>query len=131
MQKIWFCTFLFWNVSIRNRINKHVHIYKCILLFNIWFLLMLIFCFGLCLFIWTLFKNDLPKILAKFWFSSYGPKCNILRKRWIMKFPYLRNISWKRWVMQLTSCLQINTKVFYKLILSLWVFNQACSKYPK
>ena len=55
--------------------------------------------------------------LAKFCFSSYGgkyhgqiklqdsSKCNISRKKRIMKF----------------ICIQINTKVFYKLILSFWV----------
>ena len=55
--------------------------------------------------------------LAKFCFSSYGgkyrgqiklqdsSKCNISRKKRIMKF----------------ICIQINTKVFCKLILSFWV----------
>ena len=107
--------------------------------------------------------------LAKFWFSSYGPKCcqpiklqdslkcNISRMKWMMKFifgmqinievfyklilsfwecetkhaqstqskkfAYLCNISRKAWgkEVKLIFWLQTNTKVFYKLILSLWV----------
>ena len=46
--------------------------------------------------------------LAKFLFSMYGPKC------WQ---PIFRNA----WGMKLIFCLQINMKVFYKLIVSLWV----------
>ena len=34
---------------------------------------------------------------------------------------YLWNISRKMWPMKLIFCLQINTEVFYKLIVSLWV----------
>ena len=47
--------------------------------------------------------------LAKFWFSIYWPKCcqPIFRKAWGMKL-----IFW---------CLQMNTKIFNKLIVSLWV----------
>ena len=38
------------------------------------------------------------------------------------KFAYLCNISRKKWRgVKLIFCLQINTKVFYKLIVSLWV----------
>ena len=56
--------------------------------------------------------------LSKIWVSSYGPKwcqpiklqdslkCNILRKKRMIKFIF---------------CMQINIKVFYKLILSFWV----------
>ena len=56
--------------------------------------------------------DNSPPYLAKFWVSSYGPKCcqpinlqdslncNILEKKWMM---------------------QINVEVFYKLILSFWV----------
>ena len=56
--------------------------------------------------------------LAKFWALSYRPKCcqpinlqdslncNILGKKWMMKFIF---------------CMQINTEVLYKLILSFWV----------
>ena len=56
--------------------------------------------------------------LAKFWFSSYGPKyyqpiklhdflkCDITRKKSMMKF---------------ISGMQLNIKVFHKLILSIWV----------
>ena len=63
----------------------------------------------------------LPPIpyLAKFWFLSYGPKCcqsiklqdslkcNILRKKWMMKYIF---------------DMRINIKVFYRLMLSFWVF---------
>ena len=47
--------------------------------------------------------------LAKFWFSIYGPKCCqlIFRIAWGTKLNFLR--------------LQINTKVFNKLIVSLWL----------
>ena len=37
------------------------------------------------------------------------------------KFAYLCNISIKAWGMKLSFCLQINTKVFYKRVVSLWV----------
>ena len=37
------------------------------------------------------------------------------------KFPCLCNISRKEWGMKLIFCLKINSKVFYKLIASLWV----------
>ena len=37
------------------------------------------------------------------------------------KFAYLCNISRKTWGVKFIFCLQINTKVFYKLIVSLWV----------
>ena len=59
-----------------------------------------------------------PRHLAKFWVSSYGPKCchpiklqdslkcNMVRKKWMMKF---------------ISCMLINIKVFCKMILSFWV----------
>ena len=59
-----------------------------------------------------------PTYLAKFWVSSYGPKCcqpiklqdslkcNIVRKKWIMKFIF---------------CMQINIEVFSKTILLFWV----------
>ena len=66
-------------------------------------------------------------------------KCNILKKEWMMKyifgmlvnikaqstqnknFTYLCNISSKTWGMKLIFCMQINVKVFYKIIVSLWV----------
>ena len=90
--------------------------------------------------------------LAIFWFSGYWPKCcqpvklqgylkcNILKKDWMMKyifgmlvnikaqstqnkkFIYLCNISSKTWGMKLIFCMQINVKVFYKIIVSLWVW---------
>ena len=59
-----------------------------------------------------------PTHVTKFWVSNYGPKCcqpiklqdslkcNVVREKWMMKFIF---------------CMQINTKVFYKMILSLWV----------
>ena len=37
------------------------------------------------------------------------------------KFPYLSNISRKAGGVKLIFCLQINTNVFYKLIVLLWV----------
>ena len=78
-------------------------------------------------------------------------KCNISKKNWIMKFfwhadkqrswyyhfgcatryaqntqnktfAYLRNISRKAWSAKLIFCQQMNAKVFYKLIVSLWVY---------
>ena len=36
-------------------------------------------------------------------------------------FTYLCNISSKTWGMKLIFCMQINVKVFYKIIVSLWV----------
>ena len=53
--------------------------------------------------------------LAKFWFSSYGLKCC-----WPVKLQKFSNISRKKW-MKLIFCMQINTKVFHKLIVSLWL----------
>ena len=59
-----------------------------------------------------------PPYLAKFWISSYGPKCcqpiklqdslkcNTLRKKWMMEFIFF---------------MQINIEVFYKFILIFWV----------
>ena len=44
--------------------------------------------------------------LAKFWFLIYGPLTTNLQKGMAMK---------------LIFCLQINTKVFYKLIVSSWM----------
>ena len=38
------------------------------------------------------------------------------------KFAYLCNVSRKAEGMKLNLCLQINTKVFYKFIVSLWVY---------
>ena len=38
------------------------------------------------------------------------------------KFAYLCNISIKAWAMKLSFCLQINTNVFYKMIVSHWVY---------
>ena len=46
------------------------------------------------------------------------------------KFAYLCNISIKAWGMKLSFCLQINTKVFYKMVVSL-VISQTSPKYQK
>ena len=87
--------------------------------------------------------------LAKFLFSSYGPKCcqndevyfwhinikvfyKLILSFWVCvsrhtqntqntNFAYLCNISRKALGVKLIFCLHINTKVFYKLIVSLWV----------
>ena len=65
--------------------------------------------------------------LAKFWFSSYGPKCNqiagflkchISRKKWIMRFIFGIYADKNRNLLQVDS-----------IILS--VCNQACPRYPK
>ena len=45
-------------------------------------------------------------------------------------FAYLCNISIKAWGMKLSFCLQINTKVFCKMVVSLWVY-QTGPKYQK
>ena len=48
------------------------------------------------------------------------------------KFAYLCNISIKAWGMKLSFCLQINTKVFYKMVASLLgVISQTGLKYQK
>ena len=63
---------------------------------------------------WSKMKTNILDIsppipyLAKFLFLTYGPKC------W-------QPIFRKAWGMKLIFCLQINMKVFYKLIVSLWV----------
>ena len=36
-------------------------------------------------------------------------------------FAYLSNISRRVWGMKLIFCLQMNTKAFYKIIVSIWV----------
>ena len=56
--------------------------------------------------------------LAKFWFSSYGPKCCQPIK---LQDSLKCNISRKKWMMKFVFCIQINIKVLYKLILSFWV----------
>ena len=60
-----------------------------------------------------------PSYLAKFWVSSYGPKCcqpvklqdclncNILRKKWMRSLFFVS--------------IEVNIKVFYKLIPSFWM----------
>ena len=51
-------------------------------------------------------------------YSDYGPKCC-----WPIKLQdYLKcNISKKKWMMTFIFCMQINIKVFCKLMLSFWV----------
>ena len=56
--------------------------------------------------------------LAKFWFSIYGPKCCQPIK---LQDPVKCNISRRKWIMKFIFGMQINTEVFYKLILSFWV----------
>ena len=56
--------------------------------------------------------------LAKFWFSSYGPKCcQSIKLQDSMKF----NISRKKRMMNCIFGMQITIEVFCKLILSFWV----------
>ena len=55
-------------------------------------------------------------ILSSFWVC----KVRYLQSSQNKKFAYLRNISGKTWAVKLCFCLQINTNVFYKLIVSLW-----------
>ena len=56
--------------------------------------------------------------LAKFWFSSYEPKfCWAIELQDSLKC----NISRKKWRMKSIFGMQINSKIFYKLILSSWV----------
>ena len=45
-------------------------------------------------------------------------------------FAYL-SISRKAWLMKLLFCLQVKTKVFYKFIVSLWVWKARHPKVPK
>ena len=56
--------------------------------------------------------------LTKFWFSIYGPKCCQPVK---LQDSLKCNISRKKWMMKFVSGMQINIKVFYKLILSFWL----------
>ena len=56
--------------------------------------------------------------LAKFWFSSYGPKCcSPIELQDSLKC----NISRKTWMMKCILGIQRNSKIFYKVILSFWV----------
>ena len=57
--------------------------------------------------------------LAKFWFSSCGPKCSHPIK---LQDSLKCNISRKKWMMKFIFGMQINMKVFYKLMLSFWVY---------
>ena len=62
--------------------------------------------------------NDLIPFLAKYWFSSYGPKCC-----WLVKLQdsLKCNISIKKWMVKFIFGMQINIEVFYKVIIRLWV----------
>ena len=56
--------------------------------------------------------------LAKFWFSSYEPKCC-----WPIELQDSLNcnISRKKWIMKFIFGMQRNSKTFYKLVLSFWL----------
>ena len=56
--------------------------------------------------------------LGKFWFLTYGPKCSQPIK---LQDSLKCNVVREKWVMKFIFCMQISTKVFYKMILSLWV----------
>ena len=57
--------------------------------------------------------------LAKFWFSSYWPKyCHPVKLQDSLKC----NISRKKWTMRFVSGMQIKIEVFYKSMLSFWVW---------
>ena len=56
--------------------------------------------------------------LIKVLFLSYGPKyCQPIKLQDSLKY----NISRKKWMMKFVFGMQINIKVFYKLMLSFWV----------
>ena len=56
--------------------------------------------------------------MAKFWFWSYWPKCG-----WSIKLQdsFKCNAWRKKWIMKCIFVMQMNTEVFYRLILSFWV----------
>ena len=56
--------------------------------------------------------------LEKFWFSSYGSKCCWLTK---LQDSLKSNISKRKWMVKFIFGMQIDIKVFYKLILWFWV----------
>ena len=59
-----------------------------------------------------------PTHLAKFWSSSFGPKCcQPIKSQDSLKC----NIVRKRWMMNFIFSMQINIQVFCKMILSFWV----------
>ena len=66
----------------------------------------------------------LYKLILSFWVCATRHAQSIQNKKSYAyqnkKYAYLCNISSKAWGMKLLFCLQINTKVFYKLIVSLW-----------
>ena len=65
--------------------------------------------------------------LAKFCLSNYGPKCcQPIKSQDSLKC----NISRKKLMMKCIFGMQINIEVFYKLILSFWVY-PGMSKLPK
>ena len=77
----------------------------------------------ICLIFWkiqNIVRDISPPIsyFAKFWFSSYGSKCC-----WPIKLQdsLKCNIPKKKWMMKFIFGMQIDVKVFDKLILSFWV----------
>ena len=67
--------------------------------------------------------------LAKYWVSSYGPKCCRLVK---LHDSLKCNISREKSMMNFIFGVKINIKFFYKLILLFWVFGtRHAPKYPK
>ena len=62
--------------------------------------------------------SPLIPYLVKFLFSSYGPKCcQSVKLQVSLKF----NISRKKWMIKCIFSVQINIKVFCKMIISFWV----------
>ena len=61
--------------------------------------------------------RSLPQDDTIVWVSGNRHAQNIQNK-----FAYLCNICTKAWGMKLIFCLQINTKVSYKAIVSLWMY---------
>ena len=61
--------------------------------------------------------RSLPQGNTIVWVSGNRHAQNIKNK-----FAYLCNIYTKAWGMKLIFCLQINTKVSYKTIVSLWMY---------
>ena len=67
--------------------------------------------------------------LAKYWVSSYGPKCCRLVK---LHDSLKCNISRNKLMMNFIFGVKINITFFYKLILLFWVFGtRHAPKYPK
>ena len=67
---------------------------------------------------YNIFVDIVPPYLAKFWVSSYGPKCCQSIK---LQDSLKCNTSRKKWMMKFIFWMQINIEVFYKMIVSLKV----------